>query len=282
MTSLYDTSKFFCWDPSRELFTLPWVGYSIAWYGFFFSLGFVFAYFMALKIFKRFFSSENLALKLVDSLLWYVVLGTILGARLGHVFFYSWPLYQNDLLSIFKVWEGGLASHGGAVGVFIGLFLFLKKRKEDFPALTILVLMDALVIPTAFVGGCIRIGNFFNQEIVGTITTAPWAVVFGHPANGGPSLPRHPVQIYESFFYFFVFLLLYILWKNDKYRISTGVFSGLFFVLVFAFRFLVEFFKEPQSVFFSKSSFLLMGQYLSIPFIALGCLLLYKREKYLK
>lgn len=276
--SFYDTSAWFHWDPSKDLFTIPLIDRVVAWYGVFFALGFVVGYFAILRIFTRYLKSKDQALILADSLLWYVVVGTIIGARLGHVFFYAWPMYEKDLWSIFKVWEGGLASHGGGIGILLGLTLFRWRNYRRFSSVNFFVLLDALAISSVFAGGCIRIGNFFNQEILGTVTTVPWAVVFGHPADGGAVLPRHPVQMYESLFYFFVFSFLYHIWRKDKIRFGVGIFSGLFFTLVFSFRFLIEFFKQPLSMLLSENSFLSMGQYLSLPFIIVGIVFLLRAK----
>lgn len=270
-----DTSAWLHWDPSPVLFTIPFLERQVAWYGCFFALGFVVGYFLILKLLQKEMQSEEEALEVADRLLWLVVLGTVVGARLGHVFFYDWPQYYQDPISILKVWEGGLASHGGAVGVTLALLFFRWRHKKQYPDLCMWSLGDCLVIPTAFAAACIRIGNFFNQEIVGTFSTLPWAIVFGHPADGSPPLPRHPVQLYESLFYFLVFALLYRLWK---WEFSKGVYTGLFFSSVFTFRFFIEIFKRPQSQMLSEASPIMMGQLLSVPFAIFGFYLLFSRN----
>ncbi|MFT4552094.1 MAG: phosphatidylglycerol:prolipoprotein diacylglycerol transferase [Chlamydiales bacterium] len=272
--SIHDTSAWFHWDPSRNLFVIPYFERAVAWYGFFFALGFIVGYFAVLRIFSRELNSKEKSVELADSLLWYVVIGCIVGARLGHVLFYDWPQFQNDLFSIFRVWEGGLASHGGAVGVLLGLLIFRLRWRKSSPSITFAVLCDSLAIPTAFVAGCIRIGNFFNQEILGTVTSVPWAIVFGHPADGSSPLPRHPVQLYESVFNFAVFALLFYCWKNNKVQVGKWIYSGLFLSLIFSFRIVIEVFKLPESMLLSGDSSLLMGQYLSIPFAFAGYALL--------
>lgn len=218
---------------------------------------------------KAVFTPSQLAQHLVDKLIWFIVAGIILGARLGHVFFYDWPYYSKHPLDIIKVWEGGLASHGGAIGVIIALFFFYYTTKKSIPEISFLRLLDLVAIPTALTAMCIRIGNFFNQEILGIPTTMPWGVVFGNPADGSSVTPRHPVQLYEAAAYAAVFVVLYMLWKRFSRRLPPGMITGLFFVLVFSSRFFIEFLKTEQSVSMGNS-YLTMGQYLSLPFIFAG------------
>lgn len=215
----------------------------------------------------------DLALDLTDRLTWFTILGTVIGARLGHVFFYEWPLYRSRPLDIFKIWQGGLASHGGTIGVLIALFLFWYTGRKKFPEFSFINLLDMLCIPTAFVAFCIRMGNFMNQEILGTETQLPWAIVFGDPADGSASVPRHPVQLYEGITYLAIFVFLYTFWKIKFDKLRPGVISGLFFILVFGSRFLIEFLKLPSSLMIDES-FLQTGQLLSIPCIIAGAALL--------
>lgn len=219
---------------------------------------------------KAIYPLKEISFKYADGLMWWIVFGTIIGARLGHVFFYEWPYYQNNPLSIFKVWEGGLASHGGTLGVLLALYLYSRWTREKFPELNFLTLADLMCIPTAFAAVFIRIGNFVNQEILGTPSNLPWAVVFGHPIDGGPIIPRHPVQLYEAVAYFFTFVLLLTIWKVKKGVWAQGLMIGLLFICIFGSRFLLEFFKAPQASSVMDESFLQMGQLLSVPFILLG------------
>lgn len=266
------------WDPDRNFFVLPYIGHPVTWYGLLFAFGFMVGYFLIRKIFTDFLAGGRLseaeakddAARLTDRLSMFVVLGTIIGARLGHVFFYGWPYYRERPFEIFKVWEGGLASHGGAAGVFIGLLLFIWWNRKAYKRLTFLAVLDALVVPTAFVAGCIRIGNFINQEITGIPTDLPWGVIFMHPVDGVPGIPIHPVQLYESAAYFAVFAFLFTVWRQRAYRIGFGLLSGWFFTLVFGFRFIIEFLKMPQSEWLDVNSPVTMGQLLSIPFILSG------------
>lgn len=219
-------------------------------------------------------TSREWATFLTDRLTWYVILGTLIGARLGHVFFYDWPFYQDRPLDIFKIWQGGLASHGGVLGVMAGLCLYRQSIAKQFPHLTMIALFDLLVIPSGIVAFCIRMGNFFNQEILGPPTTLPWAVVFGHPFEGGAPIPRHPTQLYEALAYLAIFSLLYFLWYRRPALWRPGFLSGIFFILLFSSRFFLEFIKETQSYVIDES-YLQMGQILSLPFIALGFALYY-------
>lgn len=214
---------------------------------------------------------------LVDRLCWFAIAGTIIGARLGHVFFYDWDLYKNNLWSILKTWEGGLASHGGAIGVLIALYAYKKYIQRWFPTFSFLELLDNICIPTALVAFFIRLGNFINQEILGTPTALPWGVIFGHPADGSLPTPRHPVQLYEGFAYLTLFALLSYVWKKGGNGLKTGLISGLFLTLLFSARFFLEFFKSHQDSFID-TPYLQMGQYLSLPFIFIGILLLFKTK----
>lgn len=280
------------WDPNRNFFVFPYINHPVTWYGLLFAFGFLVGYFLMRKIFTAFLAGPSQAtaetkleaIRLTDRLAVLVVLGTVIGARLGHVFFYGWPYYKQNPLAIFKVWEGGLASHGGAIGVLIALLIYVWWNRQRHKNLTFLVVLDAIVIPAAFAGGCIRIGNFINQEITGIPTNLPWGVIFLHPMDGIPGVPLHPVQLYESITYFTVFVFLSIMWMFRKNRLGFGLFSGWFFTLVFSFRFLFEFFKMPQSEWLDANFPLTMGQLLSIPFIILGISLLiyyhYRVKKY--
>lgn len=216
---------------------------------------------------KTLFSSKELSNYFSDHLLWYLVIGTVIGARLGHVFFYEWPYYQNNLLAIFNIREGGLASHGGTIGVLLALFLFSQTTLKRFPELSLFKLMDILTVPIALVVSFIRLGNFFNQEILGKPTDLPWSILFLNPASGESIVPRHPVQLYESLAYFLSFLFLFFLPEN---KLKVGQRSGIFLILIFGSRFFLEFLKEPPPALVFSEKTLLTGQLLSIPFVALG------------
>jgi len=256
-------------------FNLPLLGRPILWYGFLFALGFLIGYWILLYLLKHLPEKQvkTQAKILAEKLTFYVIVGTIVGARLGDVLFYQSPaVYLRDPLSIIKVWEGGLASHGGAAGILIALWLFSRK----YTMLPWSRWLDLVVIPTGVVGFFIRFGNFINQEILGKITTVPWAVVFGHPADHSLPAPRHPVQLYEALYYLAVFGLLFWLFQKKKFR--NGQIGGLFLILVFAFRFAIEFFKEEQSTLMGVHSLFDMGQLLSLPFFALGLYLWFRLD----
>lgn len=255
----------------------------ILWYGFFFAFGFFLGYWAFTLILKKFLSSDRFEKKQLSSLAeklgFYVVCGMIIGARLGDLLFYQdWSDLMHHPLTIFKFWEGGLASHGAIAGILYGTYLFLRKIKKDFPLFNWQSLLDLMVIPGCIAAIFIRIGNFMNQEILGTLTTVPWAVIFGHPADGSIPLPRHPVQLYEALFYFLLSSLLWILREKVPAMKKTGKTSGLFFISLFTFRFFIEFFKSKQSALLSADAVLDMGQLLSIPFILFGIFLLFEKQ----
>ena len=210
------------------------------------------------------------AQKLADRLTIYIVAATLIGARLGHFLFYEQPSeYLSDPLEIFRIRNGGLASHGAVIAIVLAVILFCHRYKKEFPKVTWVRLLDLLSPSAAIVACLIRIGNFFNQEILGTVSTVPWAVVFGHPADGSWPTPRHPVQLYEAFGYLAIFALLWRLSKKTSILMDPGKLVGILLILVFSFRFLIEFFKTEQSHLLGVF-YLTMGQMLSIPFVFLG------------
>jgi len=269
------------WNPSPVAFHIPFIDYPIAWYGLFFALGFILGYLCIAYLLTQDFAktlpkkdAKKKAFKTADILLWHVVIGTLVGARLGHVFFYALPFYLNDPLAIFYVWQGGLASHGGAIGVIIALYLFQKKHSGSF-----LYWLDRLAMPTALAAVCIRIGNFFNQELVGNPTHAFFAVHFLNPFDGSASVPRHPVQLYEAIAYLCIFILLWCAWYVKQDRLKTGSLFALFLTSTFGARFFLEFFKAPVHSQMIDESILSAGQLLSIPFIFLGLLIFWMVRK---
>jgi len=280
---ILNMTAFIIWDPPREVFSfsLPLLGRPILWYGVLFALGFFAGYKVFARLVRKEFSGNEakiLAKRLSEKTLMAVGLGAIIGARLGDILFYQdISTWIHHPISILYVWEGGLASHGAAIGILIGLAVLVRKlRKEKpFSSYRFFSLLDRAVLSVAIAGFFIRIGNFINQEILGTPTAMPWGVLFLHPADGGPIVPRHPVQLYESFAYLALFALLYTLWNRRPSFRREGLSTGLFLVLLFGFRFLIEFFKIEQSDY--SLSFLTMGQLLSIPFILLGFYLLRRK-----
>lgn len=281
------TLSWIYWDPDRAIFNLPIVDRPIGWYGLLFASGFVYGYFYFIRavtqkiVYEKQIPQKQArkqSVELADRLLWLIIAGTIIGARLGEVFFYSWDYYKEHPADILKIWQGGLASHGGTLGVMIALAFGYRYAKKTIPNLTFLGLLDIAAVPTGFVVFCIRMGNFINQEIIGSPTQMPWGVVFGNPADNAPIVPRHPVQLYEGFTYLAICIGLTILWEKKGPSLRPGIITGIFFMTVFGSRFIWEFFKFQQEAVIDQS-FLQVGQYLSIPFILLGLWLLLRKQK---
>lgn len=262
------------WNPDPVAFTIPLLNLPIFIYGICFVLGFILGYYVMLKLLEENNNtlSKETARDLLDKLTWFVVLGTIVGARLGHVFFYDWDYYKDHLLEILNTREGGLSSHGGTIGILLALPLFYYLFFKPTYKKSFLSLLDMLVIPTCIAGFFIRIGNFFNQEIIGSETDLPWGVVFGK-LQDFPLIARHPSQLYEALCYLILFFFLLFLWKKPFIRAKEGLITALFFILLFGSRFFVEFTKEVQHSIIDQST-LQAGQWLSLPFIFLGGLLL--------
>lgn len=251
-------------------------------YGLLFVCGLVLGYFVV----KRMFKKEGISDEILDKLVMFMVLGTIVGARLGHVLFYG-PYFDEVVdgrmvegyfshpLEILKVWQGGLASHGAAIAILIGLYVF-SKRTVNKPFIWIL---DRIAAPTAIGAGFIRLGNLVNHEIVGHPTDVPWAFKFHNYWNSTlkdfDPTPRHPAQLYEAICYFIAFgILMFLFWNKEAWR-RPGFMFGSFLILIFGSRLIVEFFKVGQT---ARDEVLILntGQLLSIPFIMVGIVLIYK------
>lgn len=257
---------FVTWSVNPELFHLgPFV---IRWYGLMFVIGFYLGY----KIMERIFRHEGVPEKWLGVLLVYVVVATIVGARLGHCFFYEWDYFSKHPVEILYTWHGGLASHGGTIGIMIAVILFSIFTAKRNPFWT----FDRLVIPIALVGALIRTGNLLNHEIYGHPTDLPWGFRFVLNLNdwmaGAPpvySVPSHPTQIYEALCYLALFgLLMWMYWRRNAGE-RPGLLFGVFFIWLFTARFLIEFIKNPQEA-FEVGMTLNMGQWLSVPFILMG------------
>jgi len=251
------------WNVDPEIFSVGFI--HIRYY----SLMFLLSFGLGVYFMKRFFSYEKFDPLDVDDLLMYMMAGTIIGARLGHVLFYSPGYYLNNPVEILMIWRGGLASHGAAVGILLALYLFSRRKGYDYLWVT-----DRIAIVVALSGGFIRLGNLFNSEIVGKPTDVPWAFIFERLDN----IPRHPTQIYESLAYFIIFIFLYKTYMRLKEKTPRGLLFGYFLVGVFGFRFIVEFYKEVQES-FERSLALDMGQILSIPLVLLGIYFLLTAKK---
>lgn len=255
-----DILAFIHWNVSPEIFTLGPL--QVRWYGLLFALGFLFGYNHGEKMFKH----ENIDPKWLESLFIYLIVATIVGARLGHVFFYGWDYYSQHPIEILYVWQGGLASHGGVLGIIIAMILWSRNVSKR----SILWVLDRVVVPSIFVAALIRFGNLMNSEIYGVETTLPWGFIF---ERNHETVAKHPTQIYESLSYLLTFgVMLYMYWKT-KAKDYQGMLVGVFFIMVFTARFFVEFIKEDQEAFEAGMS-LNMGQWLSIPFIIAGIVLI--------
>lgn len=229
----------------------------LRWYGLMFLAGFLIGF----QGMKRICQWENKPIEKLDSLLTHIFLGTLIGARLGHCLFYEPGYYLANPLDIFKIWEGGLASHGGGIGVLLGIWIFSRKNRE-FPYLWIL---DRVAIFTVMTGGFIRLGNLMNSEILGRPTDVPWGFVFERIDK----VIRHPAQIYESICYFLIAILAWMTYRKFKAALPPGRIFGMVLALVFLARFVIEFFKENQEPFEAQMT-INMGQLLSIPFMLIG------------
>jgi phosphatidylglycerol:prolipoprotein diacylglycerol transferase len=256
--------QFITWNVNPEILQLGPL--SLRWYGLLFASGFVFGYF----IFKKIFKKEGYSLEILDSLLVYMALGTIIGARMGHVLFYDPAYYLEYPWKILFVWEGGLASHGAAIGILIALYFASRKHKFNF-----LWILDRIVIVVALSGVCIRLGNLMNSEIYGITTNLPWGFLF---VRENEILPKHPTQIYEAICYLAIFLYLFWCYSKELFFKHQGKISGIFLVLLFSARFFIEYIKNPQEE-FEKTLPLFMGQILSIPFILAGIILILRSSK---
>lgn len=227
-----------------------------------FAIGFLIGY----KIMERMFKHEGAPERWLGILLLWMGVGTIVGARLGHVFFYEWDVYSKNPISILYIWEGGLASHGGTIGCILAVCLFSWFTTHRSPMWT----LDRVCIPTTLVGALIRLGNLFNSEIYGHHTDMPWGFIF---LRNHETLPSHPTQLYEATCYLALFgLLMWMYWKRNAEE-RPGLLFGVFLTVLFTARFLIEFVKNNQ-VAFEDSMTLNMGQWLSVPFVLFGIFLI--------
>ena len=274
--------SFITWSADPTAFTIPLLDKEIRWYGAFFALGFALGSWMVYKIWKN----ERLNIDWFDKLFFYVIVSATIGARLGHCLFYNPGYYLANPIDILKIWEGGLASHGGTLGIIIAIWIYSKKVTR----MSMIWTFDRLVVPVGFVAAFIRLGNLMNHEIYGHPTGLPWGFRFienlpywehGHPPVY--SVPSHPTQIYEALCYILTSLIcLWMYWKRKDYKYQ-GLIFGVFMIGIFLTRFFIEFLKNYQED-FEEGMLINMGQILSIPFILAGIWYLYKglKEKYKK
>ena len=248
----------FVWDIDPEIFRIG--SFGPRYYGLMFALGFLVSY----KMLEKVWAAENRSLESLSSLLMHFMVGTILGARLGHCLFYDPVYFLSNPLEILKIWKGGLASHGGTIGVMVAVWIYAKKNLDQPYGW----LADRLAIVIPFGSGCIRVGNFFNSEILGKPTDLPFAVIF----KKHDMIPRHPAMLYEAFCYFAIFAFVGYRYKKHGKDLRPGSQIGIILMAIFTARFFLEFVKENQ-VRFEDAMFLNMGQLLSIPFVIAGYLL---------
>lgn len=274
--------NYITWNVDPEIFSVGPL--TIRWYGLLWAVGI----WLALMVVQKLFKHEKLSEVWLDKLFMYTVIGAIAGARLGHCFFYEWKLmaepvsflgitfnYSNHYLShpweLLYIWRGGLASHGGAIGIMIAMFLYDKKvSKKGF-----VWILDRLVIGAALTGAAIRLGNLMNSEIYGNSTSLPWGFIF---VRDGQTSPMHPTQIYEMMYLLATFgVIWWLYWKKEAYK-KNGLILGVFLLGVFGTRFLLEFIKINQEA-FESTMMLNMGQILSLPFIIWGIWLVLNVKK---
>ncbi len=282
--------NYITWNVDPVLFSIGNI--HVRWYGLMWALGFFIGYFIMRRIYRR----EHMPDDSMDKLLIYMLVFTVIGARLGHCLFYEPDYYLSNPLKMLAVWEGGLASHGGAIGILIGLWLYVRnynkspKKKDEKQRITYIWILDRIVVAVCLVGALIRLGNVFNHEIYGTPTSLPWGFVFlrgseqfcgtfdnytacnswDAPCPPSEWLPCHPTGLYEGFFCLVAMgILLWMYYKRDLGNRQPGLMFGTFLVIIFGSRIGIEFLKNVQ-VEFEKSMTFDMGQWLSVPFVVIG------------
>jgi phosphatidylglycerol---prolipoprotein diacylglyceryl transferase len=248
------------WDINPDIFTIPIINHPVRWYGVLFALAFLISQQIMYFIYKK----EGRPVAEIDTLTIYMVVATIVGARLGHVLFYDPVHYFQNPHKIFMIWEGGLASHGGVIGILIAIYLFARKTHVPY-----LWALDRVSIVASLTFCMIRLGNLMNSEMIGIPTNLPWGFIFTSKDN----IPRHPAQLYEAIHYFIWFIVLFWAWYNLKERMKNGFLFSWSLIVLFSLRFIDEFFKINQEQ-FEDGLILNMGQLLSIPFILTGMVLL--------
>ena len=286
--------NFITWDVDPVLFSLGPL--QVRWYGLLWAVGFFIGYFIMRRIYRK----EKMTDDSLDKLLIYMLLSTVIGARLGHCLFYEPKEYLANPISMLYIWEGGLASHGGAIGILVGLWLYVrsynksKKEKDNLQKINYIWILDRIVVAVCLVGALIRVGNVMNHEIYGTPTSLPWGFVF---MRGGeqfcgtfdnytpctswasccpPSewLPCHPTGLYEAFFCLVAMgILLWMYYKRDLGHKQPGLLFGTFLIIIFGSRILIEFLKNVQVAFEENMTFD-MGQWLSVPFVVIGIVMI--------
>lgn len=266
---------FIHWNVDPVIFNIG--SFGLRWY----SLGFLLAFLLGYFIMNRMFLREKVETKYLDSLVIYMFVAVLVGARLGHCLFYEpdYFLTSEHWLEIFLPFNmktgqftgyQGLASHGAAIAILVAIWLFYRKYKMN-----VWWILDRLVIVVALGGAFIRLGNLFNSEIYGFETSLPWGFIF---ERNGETVPKHPTQLYESLSYLIIFTVCYLVYRKKDGKLHNGRLFGWWLVALFGMRFLIEFVKEEQ-VDFEKGMTLDMGQWLSVPFILAGILLVILSHK---
>lgn len=267
------------WDVDPAIFHI--LGREIRWYGLLWAIGLL----AAMIIVQRIFQKENIQPKWFDSLVSYIIIGIIVGARLGHCLLYAPEYYLANPLKILAVWEGGLASHGGTIGIIIAVYLYSRKVTHK----SMLWTFDRIIVPTGLTAALIRIGNLMNSEIYGKPTTQPWGFNFVRDKSwhlplsqgGSDALPCHPTQIYEAAIYLLVFIICYTLYYKTDAKKRQGFILGVAMIIIFAGRFFIEFLKNIQEPFENaliSTIGINQGQLLSIPFIIWGIWLIWHAQ----
>jgi phosphatidylglycerol:prolipoprotein diacylglycerol transferase len=242
------------------------MSFEIRWYSLAYILGIIIGWILCKKIFIK-----NLDInQKFDDYITYLIIGIIIGGRLGYVLFYNFSYYINNILDIFKIWQGGMSFHGGLLGIIVASILFAKKNNQDLFVYTDLV---SLVAPIGIFFG--RLANFINSELYGKVTEVPWAVTFVQVDN----LSRHPSQLYEAFFEGLILFILLLYFRNKNFLEKPGLISGLFLFFYSVFRFCIEFFRVPDEQIGYLIFNLSMGQIISLVFIMIGTIVFYIKNE---
>lgn len=261
---MFDNILSVVWNLDPVIFSIGAI--KIKWYSLLFICG---LYPLGYLIVRGFYKKEGVPEKLMEPLLYALLIGTLVGARLGHVCFYDPVYYFTHPWKILMTWEGGLASHGGVIGCMLALWWYVNKYGKKY-GFDYLWLVDRVVIASCFAACLIRLGNLCNSEIYGNPTDLPWGFIF---TLRGETLPKHPTQLYEALSYLLLGFGLLALYKYRLKNLKRGEIFGIFFIVLFTVRFLIEFVKEPQEA-FEEGMALNMGQILSIPFVVAGIIIL--------
>ena len=242
------------------------LSFEIRWYSLAYILGIIIGWILCKKIFIK-----NLDInQKFDDYITYLIIGIIIGGRLGYVLFYNFNYYINNILDIFKIWQGGMSFHGGLLGIIIASILFAKKNNQDLFVYTDLV---SLVAPIGIFFG--RLANFINSELYGKVTEVPWAVTFVQVDN----LSRHPSQLYEAIFEGIILFILLLYFRSKNFLAKPGLISGLFLIFYSVFRFCIEFFRVPDEQIGYLIFNLSMGQIISLVFIMIGTIVFYLKNE---